>query len=230
MKMMTKIAARLSLLALALVCAWAPAAHAEKKTTLGVFLPTTLTDGQQRFEFAEKLAAQLGTSLNQAVAAKSFGRYEDFAKAISDGTLDFASPAVQADIDLLRQATAPGAAGTANDDGDRPPAAATPAGRLVQALAARRSTGAGPIAVVPFNCTLSPLPPVPGPKQVAWGLVLTEVSAIVTGFSASTLPPAPTTRSPASGPFATASPAKANVRDRASAQTAASRIGVILGI
>ncbi|MCU6482009.1 mannitol dehydrogenase family protein [Arthrobacter sp. A2-55] len=66
----------------------------------------------------------------------------------ADGTLDFASPAVQADIDLLRQATAPGAAGTANDDGDRPPAAATPAGRLVQALAARRSTGAGPIAVV----------------------------------------------------------------------------------
>jgi ABC-type amino acid transport substrate-binding protein len=85
-----KIAARLSLMALALVCAWAPAAWAEKKTTLGVFLPTTLTDGQQRFDFAEKLAAQLGSTLNQPVAAKSFGRYEDFSKAISDGTLDFA--------------------------------------------------------------------------------------------------------------------------------------------
>ena len=47
--------ARLLLVGLALVCAWAPAAWAEKKTTLGVFLPTTLTDGQERFEFAERL-------------------------------------------------------------------------------------------------------------------------------------------------------------------------------
>lgn len=82
--------ARLMILGLALVCAWAPAAWAQKKTTLGVFLPTTLTDGQERFDFAEKLAAQLGTALDQPVAAKSFGRYEDFSKAISEGTLDFA--------------------------------------------------------------------------------------------------------------------------------------------
>jgi hypothetical protein len=81
---------RLLLVGLALVCAWAPAAWAEKKTTLGVFLPTTLVDGQERFAFAEKLAAQLGDALGQPVAAKSFGRYEDFSKAISDGTLDFA--------------------------------------------------------------------------------------------------------------------------------------------
>ncbi|WP_224249565.1 PhnD/SsuA/transferrin family substrate-binding protein [Hyalangium gracile] len=82
--------ARLTLIGLALVCAWAPAAWAEKKTTLGVFLPTTLADGQERFNFAEKLAAEVGTALGQSVAAKSFGRYEDFSKAISDGTLDFA--------------------------------------------------------------------------------------------------------------------------------------------
>jgi ABC transporter, phosphonate, periplasmic substrate-binding protein len=82
--------ARLTLIGLALVCAWAPAAWAERKTTLGIFLPTTLTDGQERFDFAEKLAGQLGTALGQPVAAKSFGRYEDFSKAINDGTLDFA--------------------------------------------------------------------------------------------------------------------------------------------
>ncbi len=80
----------LSWLAVSLVLAWAPTASAEKKLTLGVFLPTTLTDGQERFEFAEKLAAQFATALDQAVAAKSFGRYEDFAKAVSDGLLDFA--------------------------------------------------------------------------------------------------------------------------------------------
>ena len=34
-----------------------------------------------------------------------------------------------------------------------------------------------PIAVLPFSSTLSPLPPVPCPKQVALGLVLTETFA-----------------------------------------------------
>src|SRR5215218_3107598 len=87
-----------------------------------------------------------------------------------------------------------------------------------------------PIAVVPCSCASSPLPPEPGPKQVALGLVLTEVSAIATGFSASTLPPLPTTRSSADGAFAAAIAVKANVRDRASVQTAASRNGMILGI
>ena len=98
------------------------------------------------------------------------------------------------------------------------------AGIVFEPLASR------PIAVVPFNCTLSPLPPFSGPKQVALGLVLTEVSAIVTGFSASTLPPLPTTRSSASGPFAAAIAVKTNVTESASAQTAASRNVVILGI
>lgn len=81
---------RFLMLGLAVLCAWTPAAWAEKKTTLGVFLPTTLTDGQQRFTFAESLASQLSTALEQPVAAKSFGRYEDFEKAVRDGLVDFA--------------------------------------------------------------------------------------------------------------------------------------------
>jgi hypothetical protein len=93
------------LIGLLLVCALAPAAWAQKKTTLGVFLPTTLADGQERFDFAEKLAAQLGTALDQPMAAKSFGRYEDFAKAISDGTLDFAMVDAWAAVQLGPKAT-----------------------------------------------------------------------------------------------------------------------------
>jgi hypothetical protein len=96
---------RLLIIGLALVCAWAPAAWAQKKTTLGVFLPTTLTDGQERFDFAERLAAQLGTALNQSVAAKSFGRYEDFSKATSGGTLDFAVVDAWAAVQLGAKAT-----------------------------------------------------------------------------------------------------------------------------
>ncbi|MBN1206568.1 MAG: PhnD/SsuA/transferrin family substrate-binding protein [Myxococcaceae bacterium] len=97
--------ARLMMLGLALVCAWAPAAWAQKKTTLGVFLPTTLTDGQERFDFAEKLAAEIGTAMGQPVAAKSFGRYEDFSKAINDGTLDFAVVDAWAAVQLGARAT-----------------------------------------------------------------------------------------------------------------------------
>ena len=62
----------------------------------------------------------------------------------ADGTLDVSNPAVQADIDVLRTLTSNGV----KDDGGNPPAAVTAAGRLVQALAARRDSGAGPIAVV----------------------------------------------------------------------------------
>ncbi len=112
--------ARLSLLmGLALLCAWAPAAWAAKKTTLGVFLPTTLTDGQQRFDFAEKLAAQLGSTLNQPVAAKSFGRYEDFSKAISDGTLDFAVVDAWAAVQLGSRAVPVAFAAVSGDTAQR---------------------------------------------------------------------------------------------------------------
>jgi len=77
-----------------------------------------------------------------------------------NGSLNMANPAVQADIDVLRANIAPGDAATvaaADDAGHLPAAAAEPAavvaavtaaGRLVQALAARRSAGAGLIAVV----------------------------------------------------------------------------------
>ncbi|ALV47595.1 oxidoreductase [Arthrobacter alpinus] len=65
----------------------------------------------------------------------------------ADGTLDLANPAVQSDIDILRALTAADATAAADDAGHAP-AAVTAAGRLVQALAARRSSGAGPIAVV----------------------------------------------------------------------------------
>lgn len=57
----------------------------------------------------------------------------------ADGSLDLSNPAVQDDIDVLRTLTAGG-----QDDA----ATVTAAGRLVQALAARRSAGTGPIAVV----------------------------------------------------------------------------------
>jgi hypothetical protein len=78
----------------ALLSVWASVAQAagdkQRKLTLGVFLPTTMTDGQERFRFAEKLAAGLGAALGEPVVGRSFGRYEDFAKAASDGSLDLA--------------------------------------------------------------------------------------------------------------------------------------------
>src|SRR4051794_18738689 len=95
---------------------------------------------------------------------------------------------------------------------------------VFEALASR------PIAVLALIVTGSPLPPLPGPKQVALELVLTEVVAVAIGFSTSTLPPEPTTRSSALKPFAEAPAAKTRVMEKASAQTAASRNGMILGI
>src|SRR3954447_1431772 len=94
-------------------------------------------------------------------------------------------------------------------------------------LEARASS---PIAVLPLIVTGSPLPPEPLPKHSAWGLVLTAVVAVAIGFSTRTLLPLPTTRSSAWKPLAAAPAAIARVRVRASAQTAASRNGVILGI
>ncbi|MBU8896504.1 hypothetical protein DRW03_24270 [Corallococcus sp. H22C18031201] len=67
-----------------------PAFAAPKKSTLGVFLATTLADGQERFQYAEALASKLEAELGRPVAAKSFGRYEDFARAVSEGLLEFA--------------------------------------------------------------------------------------------------------------------------------------------
>jgi ABC-type amino acid transport substrate-binding protein len=109
---------RFLLLGLALLCVAAPAAGAApKKATVGVFLPTTLNDGQQRFQYAEALASQLSTTLGHSVVAKSFGRYEDFAKAVSDGSVDYAMveswAMVQLGARVVPVATAPLAGGEA---------------------------------------------------------------------------------------------------------------------
>ncbi len=91
------------ILGLALVCAWVPAAGAAaKKATLGVFLPTTLSDGQQRFQYAEALAEKLSTATGRPTAAKSFARYEDFSKAVSEGLIDFAVVDSWAAVQLAR--------------------------------------------------------------------------------------------------------------------------------
>jgi len=134
------------LLGLLLVCALAPSAWAQKKTTLGVFLPTTLADGQERFTFAEKLAAEMGTSLGQSVAAKSFGRYEDFSKAMSDGTLDFAVVDGWAAVQLGAKATPVAFAALSGDTAQRWAVVAYGKG-TVKDLAGKRlaiTKGAGP--------------------------------------------------------------------------------------
>ncbi|QSQ25134.1 PhnD/SsuA/transferrin family substrate-binding protein [Pyxidicoccus parkwayensis] len=92
-------------LALACTLAAVPSGAAEKKATVGVFLATTLTDGQERFQYAEALAAKLGESLERPVAAKSFGRYEDFARAVSGGLVDFAVVDAWAAVQLGSRAT-----------------------------------------------------------------------------------------------------------------------------
>lgn len=94
------------ILGLSLLCAWVPSAHAAaKKATLGVFMPTTLGDGQQRFQYAEALAAKLSTATGRPTAAKSFARYEDFAKAVNEGLVDFAVVDSWAAVQLGPKAT-----------------------------------------------------------------------------------------------------------------------------
>ncbi|GHG85009.1 PhnD/SsuA/transferrin family substrate-binding protein [Comamonas sp. JC664] len=83
-------APRFLLAGLVLACSLTASAAAPKKATLGVFLATTLADGQERFEYAEALAARLTDALDVPVAAKSFGRYEDFSRAVAGGMVDFA--------------------------------------------------------------------------------------------------------------------------------------------
>ncbi len=100
------ISLRSLLLGLVLLCAWVPAAGAApKKATLGVFLPTTLTDGQQRFQYAEALAAKLPAATGRPTAPKSFARYEDFSKAVSEGLVDFAVLDSWAAVQLGAKAT-----------------------------------------------------------------------------------------------------------------------------
>lgn len=84
------LVARWSLLLAAVLFVAPPASAAPKKATLGVFLATTLSDGQERFQYAEALAQKLEATLGRPVAGRSFGRYEDFSKAVAEGQIDFA--------------------------------------------------------------------------------------------------------------------------------------------
>src|ERR1700759_217228 len=88
-----------------------------------------------------------------------------------------------------------------------------------------------PSAVAPRTLTALPLPPVPAPKQVALGLVLIETVPVFSVCSVSTLLPLPTTRSVALVPAASAAeqPSERD-RTRASAQSAAARWWLLLGI
>lgn len=81
---------RIAFAATVLVTALGSAAEAEPMT-VGVFLPTTLADGQQRFDYGEKLAAALGTALgNQPFVARNFARFADFQEAVKAGKIDVA--------------------------------------------------------------------------------------------------------------------------------------------
>jgi ABC-type amino acid transport substrate-binding protein len=82
-----------------------PVQASAKKATLGVFLPTTLTDGQERFQYAESLAGRLSKATGRPTSAKSFARYEDFTRAISEGLIDFAVVDAWAAVQLGAKAT-----------------------------------------------------------------------------------------------------------------------------
>ncbi len=82
----------MTVVACALVLAVSPAANAQgsgagkgDRVTLGVFLPTTMADGQKRFEVSEQLGQALEKRLGKPVVVKNFGRYEDFAQAAKSG-------------------------------------------------------------------------------------------------------------------------------------------------
>lgn len=63
----------------------APVLAQKDRVTLGVFLPTTMADGQKRFEVSEQIGAALEKRLGKPVVVKNFGRYEDFAQAAKSG-------------------------------------------------------------------------------------------------------------------------------------------------
>lgn len=78
------------LLVLCIALSSLAALAADKKFTVGVFLPTSINEGQARFDFGEALAKALAGPLGQPTASKNFARFEDFTKAAQDGTLDLA--------------------------------------------------------------------------------------------------------------------------------------------
>ncbi|MCP3137336.1 PhnD/SsuA/transferrin family substrate-binding protein [Pyxidicoccus sp. QH1ED-7-1] len=145
---MTTKAHRFLLAGLALACTLAAATSdaAAKKATVGVFLATTLTDGQERFQYAEALAAKLTDALGRPVAAKSFGRYEDFSRAVNDGLVDFAVVDAWAAVQLGARAKPVAWASRAGDTQQRWAIVSTQKG-AVKDLAGKRLAhvkGAGP--------------------------------------------------------------------------------------
>ncbi|ATB48829.1 PhnD/SsuA/transferrin family substrate-binding protein [Corallococcus macrosporus] len=133
-------------LVLACTLAAGAAAAAPKKATLGVFLATTLADGQERFEYAEALAARLSETLDAPVAAKSFGRYEDFSRAVAGGLVDFAVVDAWAAVQLGAKAKPVAWASRAGDTQQRWAIVALQRG-AVKDLAGKRLAhvkGAGP--------------------------------------------------------------------------------------
>ena len=69
--------------ACALLCASPLAEAATPSVTIGVFLPTSIGEGQGRYDFGQKLAAALSKSLGTTVTAQNFAKYGDFLAAIN---------------------------------------------------------------------------------------------------------------------------------------------------
>jgi hypothetical protein len=73
-----------------LLCAAPVQAGPLDSIAVGVFLPTTVADGQQRFDFGEKLAAALGSATGAKTSARNYARYADFMDAVKSGKIDVA--------------------------------------------------------------------------------------------------------------------------------------------
>ncbi len=62
-------------------------AVAAETVEVGIFLPTVITDGQERLRVVEKLAQQLQQDLGIPVTGRSFGRFQDFSEALASGAI-----------------------------------------------------------------------------------------------------------------------------------------------
>ncbi len=122
------------ILAAALVVPFAAAA--KEQVTLGVFLPTTMNDGQVRFEVSEELGAALEQRLGKKVTVKNFGRWEDFSKAAKN-QLDVAVVDAWAAVQLSGNLT-PIALGSVDGDTDQRWAVVTRGRTLVKDLEDKR--------------------------------------------------------------------------------------------
>lgn len=83
----------------ALIATPALAAHPLR---VGVFLPTTMANGQNRFQVSQKLGVALQKALKTPVTALNFGRYEDFSHAVLRGRIDLAIVDAWAAVQLNR--------------------------------------------------------------------------------------------------------------------------------